>query len=225
MSPEAEFDEFADTYADIISQGTSFFDPDHSYFPRLRANILKRFAGPKVDAVLDFGCGIGLGIGALREAFPNARIVGCDPSRRSLAAAQSREPNCEFLELNALQPTQEFDVITAASVFHHIEPSDRKDALRYCYERLKPGGRLFVFEHNPFNPITRRIVSNCPVDKGAILLTRKETIIRLRAARFTIDAKGYFLFFPRILAFLRPLEGSVRWLPLGGQYFVVGVRQ
>ncbi len=222
---KAEFDEFAHTYADVITQETNFFDADYNYFPRYRANIVKEFTGNNLKSILDFGCGIGLGVGSLHAAFPNSRIVGCDPSLDSLALARTREPACEFLEMDAVRPTPQFDVITAVSVFHHIQPSDRNNALRYCYERLIPGGRLFVFEHNPFNPVTRRIVSRCPVDVGAILLRRKEAIQRIKEVGFGLIAAEYFLFFPKFLQMLRPLEDRLRWLPLGGQYFVVAQRQ
>ena len=222
---KAEFDEFANTYADAISQETGFFDNDYSYFPRYRASIVKEFVGKTVTSILDYGCGIGLGIGSLREAFPNSRTVGCDPSGESLALARTREPNCEFLELDAIQPMPQFDVITAASVFHHIQRQDRNSALRYCYERLTCRGRLFVFEHNPFNPVTRYIVSRCPVDVGAILLTRKETIKKVQDVGFNLIAAEYFLFFPKLLQIFRPLEDQLRWLPLGGQYFVVAERR
>jgi SAM-dependent methyltransferase len=220
----AEFDEFANTYADVTSENSRFFDPDYNYFARYRADIVSKNVDCSVEGVLDFGCGIGLGIRPLCEAFPNSRIVGCDLSKESLARARAFEPSCDFVYLDAIQPTPQFDVIVAASVLHHIEPSGRHAALRYCYERLRPGGRLFVFEHNPFNPVTRHLVARCPVDRHAILLTRLETITRLRQAGFNLVTAKYCLFFPKALALLRPLEKTLGWLPLGGQYFVAGAR-
>lgn len=221
---KAEFDEFANTFADVASQNTSFFDADYSYFGRYRSNIIKSLSGPGVEKILDFGCGVGLGIRPLREAFPNSRIVGCDPSQESLALARTSEPSCEFVESSEIEPKPQFDIITAVSVFHHIVPSVRAAALRYCFERLKPGGRLFVFEHNPYNPLTRHLVSRCPVDRDAILLKPKETVARFRQAGFDQVAASYCLFFPKAFAFLRPLESSLGWLPLGGQYYVSGIR-
>ena len=221
---KAEFDEFANTYADLTSQNTSFFDADYGYFGRYRSNIGKRLCDPNVAAILDFGCGVGLGMRPLREAFPASRIVGCDPSQESLALARTSEPDCEFLESSAIEPKPQFDVVTAVSVIHHIVPSDRDATLRYCYERLKPGGRLFVFEHNPYNPLTRHLVSRCPVDRDAILLKPKETVARFKRAGFDRIASEYCLFFPKVLAFLRPIESSLGWLPLGGQYYVWGAR-
>ena len=82
--------------------------------------------------------------------------------------------------------------------------------LRYCLERLKSGGQIFVFEHNPYNPITRHLVNTCSFDADAVLLTRRETIRRLTKAGFQISSAGYCLFFPQILSALRPLEPSSR---------------
>jgi SAM-dependent methyltransferase len=219
-----EFDQFAHNYESVTSQNTSFFDADAYYFGRYRSNIVKKFAGSRADNILDFGCGVGLGVSPLRELFPKSRIVGCDPSQESLALARAREPDGEFLESGAISQGPRFDIITAVCVFHHIVPSDRPSALRYCYERLKPGGRLFIFEHNPFNPVTRHLVSRCPVDRDAILLTPKETAKRMQQAGFALTAAEYCLFFPKALAFLRPIEPYLGWLPLGGQYFSVGTR-
>lgn len=219
----AEFDEFAKIFAEVAGQNTSFFGADYGYFGRYRSNIVKRLCGPNIANILDFGCGVGLGIGALREIFPDSRIVGCDPSQESLAVARTREPGCELLEPSAIGATRQFDVITAVSVFHHIAPVGRNTALRYCYERLIPGGHLFVFEHNPYNPLTRHLVSRCPLDRKAILLPPTETLTRVRQAGFNRVAAAYCLFFPKALAFLHPLESSLGWLPLGGQYYVWGV--
>jgi len=36
---------------------------------------------------------------------------------------------------------------------------------------------------------------------------------------------SYCLFFPQQLAALRPLEKYLRWLPMGGQYFVCASKQ
>jgi hypothetical protein len=47
-----------------------------------------------------------------------------------------------------------------------------------------------------------------------------ETIERMRDAHLKIDKSSYCLFFPQQLAAFRPFEKYLRWLPMGGQYFV-----
>jgi len=217
------FDDYARDYTRLTSQQTKLFDFDPSYFARYKVELMKRVACRSPSAVLDFGCGIGTSTSHLRSSFSDARIVGCDLSSACLAKARDDAPDSEFVLPNEIQPGPHFDLILASCVFHHIPPDERQDALRYCLERLQPGGQIFVFEHNPYNPVTRHLVNTCPFDADAILLTRRETICRLLKAGFKISSAAYCLFFPQILSALRPFEPAFGWLPLGGQYFVQGV--
>jgi SAM-dependent methyltransferase len=217
-----DFDQYARDYKALVAAQTNFFDGDDDYFTRYKIDRLKEIAGD-ASAVLDFGCGIGRSMPHLRSAFPNADLVGCDPSRESLSLAREQNPREQFLSLDEVREEPRFDVVLAACVFHHIAPGDRIDAIAYCRTRLKPGGRLVIFEHNPLNPVTQRLVSTCPFDADAVLLGMSETERRLRQSGFKIDRKAYCLFFPGALAAMRLLERWLGWLPLGGQYFVSGV--
>jgi len=86
---------------------------------------------------------------------------------------------------------------------------------------LRPGGWFAVIEHNPYNPVTRLIVSRTPVDAGAILLRPSETRRLLRDSGFRIDAQQYFLYCPeRPYRQFGGLESVLRAIPLGGQYAV-----
>lgn len=219
-----DFDDYARSFEALTSSQTRLFDADRSYFDRYRVELMRRVSGPKTGAVLDFGCGVGLSTPHLRTAFPGSRIVGCDPSQESLALAREQMPDIEFMPPEDIAPEPQFNLMLASSVFHHIAPAARVETLRYCIDRLNRGGHMFIFEHNPYNPVTRHLVNTCPFDEDAILLTRRETTSLLRAAGFEIAAAAYCLFFPQILAALRPLEPSLGWLPLGGQYFVAGIR-
>ena len=74
-----DFDQYAGQYEAILAAQTNFFDGDSSYFARYKIELAQQLVGP-VDAILDFGCGIGRSMPHLREVFPRADIVGCDPS-------------------------------------------------------------------------------------------------------------------------------------------------
>jgi SAM-dependent methyltransferase len=221
---KVNFDEYARDYERLASSQTRLFDSDSRYFACYRVELMKRVSGLRRGSILDFGCGIGRDTSHLCAAFPGSRVVGCDPSQESLAVARSENPEREFVQPEEIDAGSHFDLILASSVFHHIRPVERRAALQYCWQRLRPGGQMFVFEHNPYNPVTRHLVNTCPFDRDAVLLTRSETTSLLRAAGFGISAAAYCLFFPEILAVLRPLEPSLGWLPLGGQYFVAGTR-
>jgi SAM-dependent methyltransferase len=215
-----DFDQYAGQYEAILAAQTNFFDPDSHYFARYKVELAKDVVG-KVDAVLDFGCGIGRSMPHLRATFPDADIVGCDPSAKSLAIAREQNPTCRFVMTDELDSDRKFDLIIASCVFHHIRPESRQTAIRYCYSRLKDNGRFIVFEHNPINPVTRRLVRNCPFDADAVLLGMREMIARMRNEHLHIEETRYCLFFPHALAALRPFEKYLRRLPMGGQYFVV----
>ncbi len=218
-----DFDQYAGQYEALIAAQTGFFDRDNDYFVRYKVERAKELAGD-ADAVLDFGCGVGRAMPYFRAAFPNADVVGCDPSADSLTIARRDNPDCRFFAMDELSAATKFDLVLASCVFHHIQPAERQDALRYCYDRLKPGGHFVIFEHNPFNPVTRHLVNTCPFDADAVLLRMGETMRRMREAQFEIAGTGYCLFFPAQLAALRPLEKYLSWLPLGGQYFISSVR-
>ena len=159
---------------------------------------------------------------ALATALSMLVLAGCatDDTAESLAIARAQNPTCQFTTMDNLGTGSKFDLVIASCVFHHIPPRDRQMAVRYCYSRLSEGGHFIIFEHNPFNPVTRHLVRNCPFDTDAILLSMHETIGQMRNAELNIDESSYCLFFPQQLAALRPLEKYLRWLPMGGQYFV-----
>ena len=156
----------------------------------------------------------------LREVFPKAEIVGCDPSAESLAIARRDNPTCRFMTMDELGSEAKFDLVIASCVFHHIPPQDRQMAIRYCYSRLKQGGHFIVFEHNP-----RGTWSKLSIRRRRGAADMRETIERMRTAHLHIDESSYCLFFPQQFAALRPFEKYLRWLPMGGQYFVCASNQ
>ena len=87
---------------------------------------------------------------------------------------------------------------------------------------MKPGGRVYVFEHNPLNPVTNWVVKHTPIDQNAILLRAGEVTRGLKEAGFEGVGTSYQMFFPPRLRFLRGVENLLRWLPFGGQYAVWG---
>ena len=110
----------------------------------------------------------------------------------------------------------------ASCVFHHIPEVEHVPLLGEIRRVLKPGGVLFVFEHNPLNPLTRHAVDTCPFDEHAVLIRAASMLRRVRGAGFPDASVKSRIFFPHILRALRPLERRLTWLPLGAQYYVLG---
>lgn len=181
--------------------------------------------------LLDFGCGTGNMIRILQALGFSGRIEGCDVSEAMLAEAAGRwdSPAVPPLHLCTIDqtpfPSHSFDLIIASSVFHHIAPHLREKVLAEIDRIIRPEGRFVVFEHNPRNPLTRYVVSRTPIDKDAVLLTSLEMTEAMKGLGFVGLRTHYLMFFPPILAPFRRLERFLEWLPLGGQYAVVGSKR
>jgi hypothetical protein len=90
---------------------------------------------------------------------------------------------------------------------------------------LRPGGTFCIIEHNPWNVVTRLIVSRTPVDADANLLRPSETRRLLSQAGTQIVGTQYFLLLPEaIYRHLSAIESALLTLPLGGQYAVFATK-
>jgi hypothetical protein len=65
------------------------------------------------------------------------------------------------------------------------------------------------------------MVRDCPFDEDAVLLPSREALGLCAGASLNIFRRDYIVFFPRALAWFRPLEPSLRWCPLGAQYAII----
>ena len=79
-----------------------------------------------------------------------------------------------------------------------------------------------IWEHNPINPFTQKIVKECVFDKDAVLISSKELKQHLKAASFKKVQIIYTTFFPGILSCFNVFDSFLGWLPLGGQYLATG---
>ncbi len=226
-----EFDRYADSYTDLHRANIQVSGEEPSYFARYKAQYMAAKLGAeeanRALDVLDFGCGIGNSIPHLRDAFPHSRLLGVDPSGESIGvAADAHAGKAVFRTISGPRlpcDDDSFDLVHAACVFHHIKPGERLGWMRELRRVMKPGGGVFVFEHNVLNPLTVKAVHECPFDEDAILLPRRELLDLARAAGFSKAVARYIVFFPRVLGFMRPLEPFMGSIPFGAQYVVHAV--
>lgn len=220
MSTEVKFDKYAEDYQKLIGEQLSFFDSNNDYFAEYKIDIIKKYIDGAPKKILEYGCGIGRNLKYLSRHFEHSSIYACDISQRSLEIAKDDNPSVKFFLLDHDTITEKFDLILVALVFHHIGPGLRKNVIRDIGNLLAEGGNLFIFEHNPYNPVTRHLVNTCIFDDDAVLLKKRELVKLLTEANLSIDAWRYTLFFPSFLRILRFLEPILGYLPFGGQYFV-----
>jgi len=227
----AEFDRFAEEYRFLHEKNIRTSGEAPGFFAEYKIkDIAKVISRSRLSTtpptILDFGSGIGTSLPYLRKYFPKASLTCLDVSRKSLTIAESRFPGLSaFIHFDGETipfESNTFDVILAACVFHHIDHSVHNSLLKEIRRILKPGGSLFIFEHNPLNPLTLHAVNSCEFDVNAHLIYGKQMHQRFTKAEFKNVHLRYRIFFPRILAWLRWLEPYLMWLPLGAQYYVLG---
>jgi SAM-dependent methyltransferase len=222
---KVNFDEYTDNYNSLLRESTSFFSESEAYFARYKVDILRSEVPRTARRLLEYGCGIGRNIPFLRAAFPDTMIAGSDISAASLDIARKENPGIDFfVEHDNTVAAEPYEVIFIAGVFHHIPLAQRAHVMNTLYRRLAPGGTIIIFEHNPFNPVTRKIVNDCPYDRDAVLLKPAELKSLLTCVGLQVQRSAYCLFVPPSLSALLPLEAKLGWLPLGGQYWVKAMR-
>lgn len=220
-----DFDCYTQNYNRLLHQQTGFFSQSEVYFAQYKVKIVREKIPDEPRRILEFGCGIGGNIPFLREMFPSAEIIGSDVSALSLDIARNSNPGIYFWREGEESVSYEsFDLIFIAGVLHHILPSERLAIVKLLYTRLLPGGSLFVFEHNPYNPVTRSIVRDCPYDEGVVLLYPRELAVLLRQGGLEIANRGFSLFFPPWFKWVLLLERYLSWIPFGGQYWIFARR-
>lgn len=220
------FDRHASGYRRMHAQAIRASGEPPDFFAEAKVRYMVSHLQRHPSSLLDFGCGVGGTLGPLTRAFPRARLHGVDESTASLEIATRDHPHVSLSAIDAQRiPLRdgEVEAAMAACVFHHIAVPHRVRWIRELHRVVRPGGRVFVFEHNPLNPLTRAAVRACEFDAGAVLLRRREAHALLHEAGFTAIRGDYITFFPRVLSALRPLERHLGRLPLGAQYVVHGV--
>ncbi|MDR3113905.1 MAG: class I SAM-dependent methyltransferase [Treponema sp.] len=178
------------------------------------------------QSILDYGCGIGMNIPYLRQYFPAAKLFGCDVSKESIRLAKSQIDYCQFDVIETPKDIKMYenkiDCVFISTVLHHIEPNEHKVWLKALYDAMKEGSYMVIFEHNIFNPLTRRFVEKIPMDKDATMLKAgycKKMVQEIFGRGNEVKLR-YTYFFPWRNKIFTTIEHSIAWLPLGAQYYV-----
>jgi SAM-dependent methyltransferase len=221
-----DFDAEAAEYRETVGRSIGWSGKDIDYFAEGKADHLlglarRHLGDPGTVRALDLGCGIGITDRFLAGRF--RELHGVDLAPEAVRRAAETNPGCSYhTYAGGRLPFEDdsFDLVFTICVLHHVPGSDRDQFAGEMRRVLRPGGLAAVFEHNPYNPLTRVVVSRCPFDEDVVLLRAGTTAALMERAGMTPAERRYIFFLPREGAARSRLEHGLRRLPLGAQYFV-----
>lgn len=232
ISPKAEFDHFADDYDNLLKKSITASGFDPSYFDEHKIKTVyddyianEKFNNKKLQ-ILNFGCGIGKSEIFINKYFSNCTICSVDVSEKSINTAKENNKqfkNIDFIKFDTIEELQlnaRFDIIFVANVFHHIPEKLHLTTLKHLRSFLSTNGYLYVFEHNPKNPLTRKVFETCEFDVGCKMIHPALFIQMCENSGFKTIIRRYILFFPKFLSFFSRLEKYLKWCPIGAQYYI-----
>lgn len=218
----------SEDYDSQCAQGLKYSGESRDYFANGRLLFLKKWwnktgrTEPKI--VLDYGCGTGETTMLLAMTYPSAKVIGCDVSTTFVTDANQKYANERVsfqLIVDGKIECPPAQLIHTNGVIHHIPLNQRDGVFKMLSGCLAVDGILALFENNPINPGTRFVMAKIPFDRDAIPVNYWEIKNLMRGASLLPIHSGFLFYFPKPLAFLRPLERCLVKLPLGAQYAVL----
>ena len=232
------FDQVAGDYEKIHNQCLPPGVQSESFITQRAAHTVQWILSQSGDgefSYLDFGCGNGRMLKCLLESdglrpfldTGRLRLSGFDTSADSLQEARTllnSSPVTLADKWSEFPRDIRFDLMVSCHVFHHIPLKERAKTARALYQRLKPKGRLVIWEQNPLNPFTRLLVKTCPFDREAQLLTAAATRRLFSQNSFRLLESAYINLLPpqwlkneRLAA----IEKRLLSFPVGTQYWMM----
>ncbi|HSX12816.1 MAG TPA: class I SAM-dependent methyltransferase [Chlamydiales bacterium] len=225
-----DFNDSKDTYRAVIEESIRFAGKDHDFFIGVKADFLNSVVKQVLPSIrkprlLDVGCGHGY----IHKRLHNKGfdVTGVDNAGEVIELAKKLNPNVSYMSHDGKTlplPEESFDIAMAICVMHHVPPVQWKSFLVEMKRVLKPGGMAIIFEHNPYNPLTRLVVSRNRLDDDAVLLSHSRLEELMRVAEYKKTFSRHILFTPFAQPVFRWLDKKLGWCPLGAQYYTVAIK-
>ena len=131
-----------------------FYDPLIKFVIRekkFKTRLIQNADLSNDSAVLDVGCGTGTLALMVKQAYPEARVVGLDGDPKILAIARQKFERKgvdiaidEAMSFAMPYPDGDFDRVLTTLMLHHLTMENKLRTLGEVYRVLKPGGELHI---------------------------------------------------------------------------------
>ncbi len=163
----------------------------------------------KPSSILDIGCGDGYFLGILSNRI--AKKVGVDLSERAIKFAQAMNNDITYLNMDASEINDVYDIITAIEVLEHIPDSKVSEFIQILSDRVKKSGYVIIsvpttniplnakhYRHYTFNLLKEQLANA----KSTLKIVKHDYIYRndfLMRKYFKLTQNRLWFFEPHIL--------------------------
>jgi SAM-dependent methyltransferase len=122
---------------------------------RWRGALVVQVAPRPGERILDIGCGTGTLARALKQAAPDAVVIGLDPDPRVLVRARAKaaalglsiEYHDGFFDQASADAHGPFDTIVTSLVLHQVPLETKRAILAQARAALRPGGAIHIADY------------------------------------------------------------------------------
>ncbi|HBY95378.1 MAG TPA: methyltransferase type 11 [Chloroflexi bacterium] len=118
---------------------------------RFKTRLVEQAHVEAGQRVLDLGCGTGTLTILVKQAHPEAEVIGLDGDRAVLEIARAKAAKADVavfwtqgMAFQLPYADNSFDRILSGLVFHHLTTENKRRTFREIFRVLRPGGELHV---------------------------------------------------------------------------------
>ena len=136
-----------------FEKGSGYDVFDASSYEKIIENMKKAISAGRGSIIYDMGCGSGSFTYYIAKAYPKSKVIGLDISPGCISKAKKEFPNINFrvgdVEATKIK-SNSVDIVCYTGIFHHF--ANFSKVAKEAYRILKPGGRVFSYDPNFYNP-------------------------------------------------------------------------